>query len=134
MNLKLFILTTFAAMAACSPSSIDKRACPFPAWFVESITATYSDDTYTPGLATFSLTHVLTNAKETVQCPLQFNSVCRLDSGTALDPALQIHFQVNMDIGWVTFNKTWECPGQSIPGRYVPYLPTYLPSILYKLP
>lgn len=118
MNPKLIFLAAIASFALSSPTPASKRAaCPIPAWAVQSISATYSDDTYTPGLATFNLTHVLTNAKETIQCPLQFNSVCRMDSGTAVDPALHIYFQVNMDIGWVTFNKTWDCPQEVIPGR-----------------
>ncbi|KAK5661142.1 hypothetical protein OQA88_11033 [Cercophora sp. LCS_1] len=92
----------------CLTTRLEKRDCPIPKWSVESVSATYSDDTYVPGQVLFTVTNTLTNATETLNCPIQFNTVCTMD-GTPGDPALQVYLQVNIDFAWVTFNKTWSC-------------------------
>ena len=86
--------------------------CVLPSWSVSSASVTYSDDTYVPGKGIFTLTHLLTNVTENIVCDLFFNTACRV-VGTTADPMLEYQYQVNLDFGWVVFNKTWSCDEQA---------------------
>ncbi|KAK3311890.1 hypothetical protein B0H66DRAFT_102025 [Apodospora peruviana] len=94
------------ARVECAPTPTD--ACKVPNWTVQNISVTYSNDTYTPGSATFNVTNSVTSQVETITCPLSFNTLCRLDS-TPLDPTLGLYFQVNLGGGVISFNQTWTC-------------------------
>lgn len=89
-----------------SPLSNRADACQVPSWSVQDVSVTYSDDTNTPGLASFSITNSVTHQHESLKCDLLFNTLCRVD-GTPLDKNLSIYLQVNLWVGLIRFNQTW---------------------------
>jgi len=82
--------------------------CDVPNWTVQGIRVTYSDDTYTPGLASFNVTNSITHNVESLKCELSFNTRCEI-RGTPLDNALSITFLVNMGTAVIRFNQAWTC-------------------------
>ncbi|GAB1315917.1 hypothetical protein MFIFM68171_06127 [Madurella fahalii] len=94
------LLLALAAVAS-SGKPTERR---LPSWAIEIANATYTDELLEIGKAVFTLTHMLIDV-----------------AGTPVDPELNLHFQVNGDIGWVTFNKTWACPQTNVQGRSLLY-------------
>lgn len=82
--------------------------CAVPNWHVDAINVTYSDETYTPGTASFVLSNSVTNKSDTLTCPLTFNSLCQI-LGTPNDETLQVLLQVNIDTAYMTLNQSWTC-------------------------
>jgi len=112
--MKVFSALALASIAGASPLALKQSTdCVLPSWSVSSASATYSDDTFVPGKGVFTLTHLLTNITEKIECELAFNTACRV-TGTPADPALQYQFQVNIDFSWVVFNKSWTCDTQVV--------------------
>lgn len=93
--------------------------CSTPNWTVEGISITYSNETYTPGTASFELSNSITNKTESLTCPLTFNSMCQI-LGTPNDETLQVLLQVNIDVVYMTLNQSWTCHDQTTqPATYV---------------
>ncbi|KAK0617532.1 hypothetical protein B0T14DRAFT_569022 [Immersiella caudata] len=110
-------LLSLAAIAIASTilawKQSDSTDCILPSWSVRSASATYSDEPLAPGKGSFTLTHILTNVTETINCDLAFNTACRI-KGTPADPELQYQFQVNTDFAWFVFNRSWVCESQVV--------------------
>ncbi|KAK0705685.1 hypothetical protein B0H67DRAFT_558239 [Lasiosphaeris hirsuta] len=116
------ILASLNLLSSATPLStrVDKK-CTIPSWTLQSIKTTYSDETYTPGNALLVITKSPTNETESLDCPLMFNSVCRLER-TPADPNLQVYLQINMGSASITFNQTWACEaqaGETVGSRFV---------------
>jgi len=86
--------------------------CAVPSWTVDTIDVTYSNETYTPGTASFVLSNTLTNSSESLTCPLTFNTLCQI-LGTPGDETLQVLLQVNIDVAFMTLNQSWTCHDQT---------------------
>ncbi|KAH8901794.1 hypothetical protein BR93DRAFT_962850 [Coniochaeta sp. PMI_546] len=114
--LSLITILSLVLMIFISPSSttiahVTRADCPTPNWTVEAINITYSNETYTPGTASFALSNSITNKTESLTCPLTFNSLCQI-SGTPNDETLQVLLQVNIDVAYMTLNQSWTCYDQ----------------------
>ncbi|KAK3343433.1 hypothetical protein B0T25DRAFT_614465 [Lasiosphaeria hispida] len=108
MLLLTAILATLTTLTPATPLSNRADKCSIPSWTLQSIKATYSGETYTPGNAVLVITKPLTNETESLDCPLLFNSVCQLER-TPADPDLRVYLQINMGTASITFNQTWTC-------------------------
>ena len=111
----LLTLLSAVLMVLVVPTStyvqLARTDCPIPNWHVDAINVTYSDDTYSPGSASFVLSNSLTNKTEALTCPLTFNSICQI-MGTPNDETLQVVLQVNIDVATMSLNQSWTCHDQ----------------------
>ena len=109
--MKAVLLLSLVSIAAASLLQ-PRTDCVTPSWSVHSASVTYSSNPFeNPGKGSFTLSHLLSNITEKIECSLLFNSTCRV-TGTPVDPALQWQFQVNVDFSWFVFNETWTCDSQ----------------------
>lgn len=101
----LLMLLTPTGLTVSLPQA---DTCQIPSWTVQNIRVTYSDDTFTPGLASFNITNSVTHIVESLKCELSFNTRCQI-TGTPLDSKLNVLFLVNMGAAVIQFNQTWTC-------------------------
>ena len=102
------VMVVFCDLSHSKPLERRQDKCQMPSWTLQSVAATYSDDTYTPGIAAVTITNSITNTTESFDCPLSFNTLCQLD-GTPGDKDLRVYMQINMEAASISFNKTWTC-------------------------
>ncbi|KAK3386795.1 hypothetical protein B0H63DRAFT_140873 [Podospora didyma] len=118
------VLLSLFVFASASPThGLRADTCTPPSWTIESATFIFfpsRDDI--PGLAEVNVTSSVTRKTELIACPLQYNTLCRLDS-TSWDPSLQVYLQVNLDMVIVTFTKTCDTasPTTADPSLSLPY-------------
>jgi hypothetical protein len=102
------VFLVFVIPSSTRHVGVRRGDCPVPNWTVEGINVTYSNETYTPGTASFVLSNSVTNKTESLTCPLTFNSLCQI-LGTPNDETLQVLLQVNIDAAYMTLNQSWVC-------------------------
>jgi hypothetical protein len=111
LSASLLVFTTLILPGSTRSLGIRAEQCPIPNWHVDAINITYSNDTYIPGTASFTLSNTVTNKTEALSCPLTFNSLCQI-LGTPNDETLQVVMQVNIDAAYITLNQSWTCHDQ----------------------
>ncbi|KAK3389388.1 hypothetical protein B0H63DRAFT_98316 [Podospora didyma] len=98
------------------PAPIPASCPPLPSWKIHNLTVTYSDESYTPGNATFTLTESVSNSSEALGCEVSFNYRGAIQ-GTPAHPGLNILLLFGIDTAFVTVNQTWpgDCVSDEVP-------------------
>ncbi len=86
--------------------------CSLPQWTVQNFSIAYSDDTYTPGNSTFTLTDAVANRTETLKIPVVFNVNGHLDS-TPGNPDLRVIVSLTIETAEIELNQTLTCAGDA---------------------
>ncbi len=105
-------LSLLARAAVIPRAPIHWQACAVPRWTVKDLKVAFSNDTFVPGSATFSIISSLDNKTESLRCAVPFNYLGLID-GTPGNKDLHIKLQFNIDTATVTLNQTWSCGNQT---------------------
>ena len=86
-----------------------KLVCLLPSWVISDLKVHYSDDSFVPGNATFTLFSSIANATEDVTCEVPFNYICRMPKGTPGNKDINLEIIFGPDSAEAQLNQSWVC-------------------------